>query len=78
MEDRDLPIRARVAVFIARNPRTIIFSTLGVSLILCMIDVLYGNINVDMENRGWKSRGTKISERGMQSSVFKKYRIEIN
>jgi 5-methyltetrahydrofolate--homocysteine methyltransferase len=77
MEDRDLPIRARVAVFIARNPRTIIFSTLGVSLILCMIDVLYGNINVDMENRGWKSRGTNISERGMQSSVFKKYRIDL-
>lgn len=77
LEDDPLPIRARIAVFFARNPRIVIFSTLGLSLILSIIDLLLGNITIDMQNRGWKSRGTKISERGIQSSIIKKYKMDL-
>jgi hypothetical protein len=62
-----------VARFIGRKPKIFLSTTLGLCAFFTVIAITLGNFSISVGRKGWKSRGTKISKRAMQSDVVLKY-----
>lgn len=61
----------------ARNPLKVLFGTLTLSIVLSAIGVIVGNFKVEVDNKGWRSRGTVIANREMQNEVIERIRDDL-
>lgn len=57
---------ARVAKFIARNPRTLLTLFMVTSAVLSGIGMIVGDFSISANTGGWQSRGTTIANRQTQ------------
>jgi hypothetical protein len=65
-----LPISHKIAHFTARQPLKVLLGTLTVATIFAVITAFGSDLNVSVDNKGWRSRGTVIANREMQLDVI--------
>jgi hypothetical protein len=60
----------RCARLLAKYPRTFLFASLAVATTLSAIGLIVGDFKVEVDNKGWRSRGTLIADREMQVDLM--------
>jgi hypothetical protein len=65
-----LPISHKIAHFTARQPLKVLLGTLTVATIFSVITAFGSDLDVSIDDRSWKSRGTVIANREMQLDVI--------
>ncbi len=65
-----LSLPARIARTTARNPYKSLLGSIIFSLVFSAIGIIGGNFKVEVDNKGWRSRGTLIANREMQNEVI--------
>ena len=74
MQQKRVPAKVvkYISRFIGSRPWVCLVGALSVSAIVIIIDIdfILKGINFEVSNKGWKSRGTLIAKRGMQSDVI--------
>jgi len=60
----------RYARSVARYPKIFLFASLAVATILSAIGLIVGDFSVEVDNKGWRSRGTLIADREMQVELL--------
>jgi hypothetical protein len=64
-----ISILGRTSRATARNPWKCLGGALVVATILSVVGVQLGGFSIEVDNKGWRSRGTLISDREMQAEV---------
>lgn len=65
-----LTVVERTARSIARYPKTYLVASLVIATALSAIGLIAGDFKIEVDNKGWRSRGTLISDREMQVDVL--------
>lgn len=64
------PLLVRAARATARNPYKCVFGTLITATLFSAIGIVVGKFEIAVDNAGWRSRGTLISNREMQNDLL--------
>jgi len=67
----------KVAGMIGRKPGLFLATTLFPCIIFTILAVTLGNLNITVDNKGWKSRGTLAANREMQNDLLFKYQEDL-
>ncbi len=70
-------IPVRISRFTARNPIKCLIGALSFATLLSVIGLYVGNFKVEVDNKGWRSRKTTISNREMQAEVLNTMRRQL-
>lgn len=62
---------------VARYPRIFLFASLAVATTLSVVGLIAGDFKVEVDNKGWRSRGTLIADREMQVDLMNLNRNEL-
>lgn len=76
METR-LSIPARIARFVARHPTKCLLGSLILASVVSVIGVVGGKFKIEVDNKGWRSRGTLIANREMQNDIVMRLRNDL-
>jgi len=77
-DTESLPSRTENLVcFLARHPGKCLATALLLSLVISVFVALVGELKVTTETKGWKSRGTLLSNRQMQDSLVRKFKNDL-
>jgi len=70
-------IPGRLAKAVARNPIKTLVSTLIATLVISVVAMVGGKFTIEVDNKGWRSRGTLIANREMQNEVLLRAKQEL-
>lgn len=70
-------IPARIARYTARNPLKCILGSLLFATIISIIGVVGGDFKIEVDNKGWRSRGTVIANREMQNDLILRLKSDL-
>ena len=77
MEGDRLSIPAKMARFTARHPTKCLLGSLIFASIVSVIGVVGGDFKIEVDNKGWRSRGTLIANREMQNDIVLRLRNDL-
>ena len=69
--DQKMSVPERMARIIATHPWKMLIASLVFATILSYIGLVVGDFSVEVDNKGWRSRGTVIGDREMQTDVLR-------
>ena len=67
----ELSLAQRYAQSIARSPTKHLSIAIIVSIVITVIVILFGNVKIQVGNKGWKTRGTVIADRSTQQLLLR-------
>ncbi len=70
-------IPVRVSKFTARNPARCLLGSLAVATLMSYIALGFGKFTIEVDNKGWRSRGTTIANREMQNDLVIRLRDDL-
>lgn len=73
----DSTISQRLSRFTATHPLSVLLSSLTFATIISFIGIYVGEFKIEVDNKGWLSRGTAIADRQMQIDVLKMNRRDL-
>lgn len=68
-------IAIRVARATARNPLKCLIGSIVGALIFSAIALIGGDFKIEVDNKGWRSRGTLIANREMQNDLIRRLKV---
>ncbi|KAL7527638.1 hypothetical protein ACHAXR_004892, partial [Thalassiosira sp. AJA248-18] len=74
---KKLSIAQRYATSMARRPKTHLSIAFVIAVVLSFIGLRFGDFNVAVDNAGWWSRGTMISNRATQETIVSMNRNDL-
>ncbi len=70
-------VAEKIASMIVRHSWKWLLGSIAVCLVLTAVVVLAGDVNVTTGTEGWKSRGTLIADRQIQTEIVKTYKNDL-
>jgi len=75
--DPEPSVAVRLSKFTARNPRKVLIGSLVSATLLSFIGLYVGKFKIEVDNKGWSSRGTVIADRQMQFDLLNFNKIDL-
>ena len=70
LSNNSIPVR--LSRFTARNPVKCLLGSITAVAIISVIAFVVGNFKIEVDNKGWRSRGTLIAKREMQRQLIRR------
>lgn len=74
---RKITFLGKLSRFTARNPIKCLAFTIVFATVLSAIGVIVGEFTIEVDNKGWRSRGTLIADREMQNDLLIRNRLAL-